>query len=453
MNINDLLAEREGFEPSIEFPLYTLSKRAPSTARPSLRIAKWRVDSSARVVRNQNIMRGRCVFGRRSRIEPVASFPVSRRALLLAPLAAAGCGRRKARAFPGYCFVANRQSQSVAAVDLTHFRVRRQIRLDGEPSAVLAHPAAPRVLVMVPETGTVYEIDAGTLAIARRARAGNRAVAMQLAPGNNALWVLYADPASLVEFPLESLRPGRRVRLGAPPDSFDLSTQRAAIASCQDGSIMLASLVRATVERTMHVGAEPSLVRFRSDGRQVITGSRVERLLNIFSAEDGKVVVRLPLPLEPRHFCFNADYGQLFVSGDGMDGIAIIFPYSTEVDQTILAGHAPGVMEVTNRYSSRAPAYLMVANPKSSNVTVIDIESRKLVAIVEVGQEPGNITMTPNEEYALVLNEKSGDLAVIRILSLATTPDGSHRRYKSAPLFTLIPVGERPVSAAVVEVG
>src|SRR5579875_1307958 len=30
------MAEREGFEPSIEFPLYTLSKRAPSTARPSL---------------------------------------------------------------------------------------------------------------------------------------------------------------------------------------------------------------------------------------------------------------------------------------------------------------------------------------------------------------------------------------------------------------------------------
>ena len=31
-----VLAEREGFEPSVEFPLHTLSKRAPSTARPSL---------------------------------------------------------------------------------------------------------------------------------------------------------------------------------------------------------------------------------------------------------------------------------------------------------------------------------------------------------------------------------------------------------------------------------
>ena len=30
------MAEREGFEPSVEFPLHTLSRRAPSTTRTSL---------------------------------------------------------------------------------------------------------------------------------------------------------------------------------------------------------------------------------------------------------------------------------------------------------------------------------------------------------------------------------------------------------------------------------
>ena len=30
------MAEREGFEPSKRFPVYTLSKRAPSTTRPPL---------------------------------------------------------------------------------------------------------------------------------------------------------------------------------------------------------------------------------------------------------------------------------------------------------------------------------------------------------------------------------------------------------------------------------
>jgi hypothetical protein len=33
----DCVAEREGFEPPIRFPVYTLSKRAPSATRPSLR--------------------------------------------------------------------------------------------------------------------------------------------------------------------------------------------------------------------------------------------------------------------------------------------------------------------------------------------------------------------------------------------------------------------------------
>ena len=33
------MAEREGFEPTVEFPLHTLSKRAPSTTRTSLRLS------------------------------------------------------------------------------------------------------------------------------------------------------------------------------------------------------------------------------------------------------------------------------------------------------------------------------------------------------------------------------------------------------------------------------
>jgi hypothetical protein len=36
------LAEREGFEPSRRFPAYTLSRRAPSTTRPPLRVSVFR---------------------------------------------------------------------------------------------------------------------------------------------------------------------------------------------------------------------------------------------------------------------------------------------------------------------------------------------------------------------------------------------------------------------------
>ena len=60
-----------------------------------------------------------------------------------------------------------------------------------------------------------------------------------------------------------------------------------------------------------------------------------------------------------------------------------------------------------------------MANPDADRVTVLDVETGKLVALVQVGNGPREIVITPDREYALVLNEDSGDVAVIRIFSLA----------------------------------
>jgi DNA-binding beta-propeller fold protein YncE len=378
---------------------------------------------------------------------------LSRRSLLLASAGLAACGREKAIGFHGQCFVANQQSRSVAVVDLNRFRLRKQIPLDAAPAAIVQHTQRRKVFVLAPDAGTISEIDAVTLSAERRAKAGNQAVAMRWSATRDALWVLYRDPASLVEFPLDSLKPARRIRLSSPAEAFDVSQDnQAAVISPQDGTILLASLTRGAIDRTIAVRAAPSLVYYRSDGRHVLTGSAADRSVTIFDVASGRVVVRLPLPLEPRNFCASADHGQLFVSGDGMDAVVIIFPYTTEIEQTVLAGHAPGVMATTGGPpdgGSSVPPYLLVANPENDKVTVLRIDTRGLVAVVQVGRGPRTICMTPDDEYGLVLNYDSGDLAMIRTRALLT-PDGYMRRSRSAPVFTMIPVGEKPIGAAVV---
>ena len=377
---------------------------------------------------------------------------ISRRSLLLASAAAAACTRPKAQRFFGYCFVANRDSRSIGVVDLTRFRTRRQIPLDAAPSQVLARPKTTSAYVLAPANGTIYEIEAGLLTITRRVRAGNTAIAMRLSRDGKALWVLYRDPAGLVEIPFENMRPGRRIRLSAAPVDFDLSreTDDACVVATSARTIAVVSLSQSSVSRTIQAATEPAMARFRLDGSQLITGSQTDRSLTIYDVPTGKTVVRLPLSIAPREFCFTADGGHLYVSGDGMDAVVSVFPYRTEVWETLLAGHAPGAMAIAE--SDRPPAYLLVANPDADRVTVLDVETGNLVALVQVGQEPRQIVITPDNEYALVLNEKSGDMAVIRIFSLGGNQVGGDRvkRYKSAPLFTMIPVGERPVSAAVV---
>jgi len=379
---------------------------------------------------------------------------ISRRSLLLSSAAALACGVRKSAPYHGYCFVANQGSHSVAAVDLEEFRVRRQIALEAAPSLVLSHPhGRPRAYVLAPNAGTVYEIDSGALKVSRRAKAGNQAISMQMAASGDALWVLYRDPAALVELPLDSLRPRIRIALRSAPDSLALTgggaeAPYAAIGSRQDCAITLVSL-RGAGQRSIAAGAEPSLVAFRKDGKLVLAGSRPGRNLSIFDVATGRTVVRLPLPLGPRYFQSNPD-GWLFITGDGMDAVAIVFPFSTEVWQTVLAGHAPGAMAV----AQGSTEYLLVANPDSDSITVLDLAVPKLIGVIGVGQSPCQILLTggkrPYEQFVLVLNQKSGDMAVVRMLALSEPQLSSKPRLKSVSLLTMIPVGEGPVSADVV---
>jgi len=139
---------------------------------------------------------------------------ISRRSLLLSSAAGLGCGRPKATGFPGFCFVANQQGRSVGVVDLNRFRSRKPIPLDAAPAAVLAHPAEPKAFVLAPDAGTVYEIDAGSLTVSRRVRAGNVAAGMQLSPGQDTLWVLYQTLRYSWNFP--SIRYGPAGASGSP---------------------------------------------------------------------------------------------------------------------------------------------------------------------------------------------------------------------------------------------
>jgi YVTN family beta-propeller protein len=364
-----------------------------------------------------------------------------RKFALLASGALAACRPRKAQRFPGYALVANSGGAAVAVVDLSAFAVVRHIRLDGGPAALEVDQRRAAVYALVPQPGSIHEIRLGELAAGRRLRIAEEAISMRLAPSGDRLWLLARRPPRLVGIDTESLQVIRRIDLAAPPLDFDLAPNSAqASVSLGGAGLALVELAAEARPRLVRPSASCGPLRYRSDGRLLLVGDPIERLLAVLEAGEGRTVVKLPLGLAPAHFCFKDDGGQLFISGPGMDAVVTVYPYRTEVGSTTLAGRAPGFLAV-----STDPDYLFVANPATNDVTVLDIETQRVVAVVTVGKEPGFITVTPDNEYALVLNRASGDMAVIRIATLA----GRRRRF--APLFTLIPVGSRPVAAVVTE--
>jgi YVTN family beta-propeller protein len=371
--------------------------------------------------------------------------------LLGGAAAFAGCSR-KASGFPGYAFVANQDGRSVAAVDLSAFALARQIPVDGGPNTVIAHPTRSAVYVLTPENGTIYEIEAPSLGIKRRSRPAQSAVSMRLAGDGRSLWILAREPRALIRVPLDSLRATARIPLAHEPGGFELDRRpeghMAGVSFPNEGRVALCDLAAHSVAAPLAVGTHPLVAGFRKDGEHLLVGCGPDRTMTILDVANGKTVVRLPLPLEPANFCFLPDGGQLFVTGPGMDGVVIVLPFSTEVGETILAGRAPGPMAA---WAAPPYSYLFVSNPESGDVTVLDIDTRKLVVVVHTGGEPRQISFTPDNQYALVLNHGSGDMAVVRMAEFTSAASATWaQRYKQGALFTMIPVGARPVGAAVV---
>jgi DNA-binding beta-propeller fold protein YncE len=361
----------------------------------------------------------------------------------------AGCSR-KAKGFPGYAFVASHDGRSVAAVDLSTFALAKQIPLDGAPNTVVAHPSRPAVYVLTPENGTIHEIEAASLAVKRRTRPAQAAVSMRLSGDGRSLWVLAREPRALVRVPLDGFRTAARIPLAHDPGGFELDPRpeghKAGVSFPNEGMVGMCDLAANSAAAPLAVGARPLVAGFRKDGELLVVGS-ADRTMTMFDVRSGKTVVRLPLPLQPSNFCFLPDGGQLFVTGPGMDGVVIVLPFSTEVGETILAGRAPGRMAT---WTAAPYSYLFVSNPETADVTVIDVDTRKLVVVLHTGGEPTQILFTPDNRYALVLNNRSGDMAVVRTAEFTTETTKWIQRYKTGALLTVIPVGGRPVGAAVV---
>ncbi|MDQ6677677.1 MAG: hypothetical protein M3Z09_10325 [Acidobacteriota bacterium] len=364
---------------------------------------------------------------------------VSRRTLILSPLALAACRPPLAKRFRGYAFVANRGSHSVAVVNLTQFKVEKQIPLAAAPDAVIADRSGSRAFVLTPDDGNVTEMTAASSGITRRKKVAGAAVSMKLSSAGDVLWLLCREPRALVPLDLERWETSRAVMLPSHVSDFDLAPDGMGAAVSFSGAkrAALVDLKSRALSGEIELASQPGVIRFRPDGKQVLIGSAEGRVVAVADARTGRLLVNLPVAVGPERFCFSTDHGgQMFCTGLGMDAVAIVYPYQTEVSETILAGREPGAMAVN-------ATHLFVANPPTGDVTVIEIAERRVVAKFETGEEPCSITLTPDGEYGLVLNRKSGDMAVIRLSKMTDL------RYKRAPLFTLIAVGNQPVSAAV----
>ncbi len=356
--------------------------------------------------------------------------------------ALSACIRSKGTGFYGYALVANAGDNSLAAVDLLAFRLVSTIGLNAAPTRLVSVESLKTVYALTPSCGTIHAVDR-ELKVTKSRRLTGELSALGVASGERSLLALSKSDNEMLEVRADTLAVVGRHKFSISADAVDFATNGYVAAACETGGLEVMEI--ATGKRTRVDTPPLGQVRFRSDGKIVLAADVQNKALLALDVPTLRTVAELPLAMRPEYLCFNSDQGQLFVTGQGMDGVAVVFPFNMlQVDQTLLVGRNPGAMAC-----SATPAYLFVASRTGSSICVLDIETRKVIGFVEVGGRPSFMTVTPDNQYALTLDRDEGTMAVLRIPS-RTTAFQEIRLKSGTSLFTMIGVGSKPVDAVVV---
>jgi YVTN family beta-propeller protein len=365
---------------------------------------------------------------------------LTRRALLTSALLSA-CARKRGPRYQGWLFVSSASEKSIAVADLASFHRVTSVSLPCTADQLFQH--GPKVYAICHDAAAIIQVDVATMRLDGRIALPAKPIGVRLLPNSSEAIVLADNPAMLLRVDLDGRRVIGRTNLAASPADFDVNERQAAITLPAVNAIVRVSLPQMSVTTT-GVGVACNAIRFRRDGRAILAGAPAARQIVSLDAESGRLLTRIALPLAPTRFCFNSDGGQMFVTGSGAgvgeDALAIVSPFQNEVDSTILAGRTPTAMAVSDKRNA-----LFVTNRESGDLTILDIDSRGVAASVHVGENPGEVLLTPDGEYALVIDERSGNVSVVR---LTTVLDGKKKEVK--PLFTVFPTAADAHSAIIV---
>jgi YVTN family beta-propeller protein len=359
------------------------------------------------------------------------------RRTFLATSVLAACSRKRGTRYQGWLFTASGTQRSVVVSNLAQFRPVTAIPMAHAPDQ-LAY-SRNRVFALSREGGELIEIDPKLLQIAGRMALPGRPVSFRMLPNGDSAVVLTEEPAAILQVDLGRRRVTARLPLSSPAGAVDVNGNLLALTIPSGNALLRVTLPGLKVAGETPVGVPCETVLFRGDGKTILAGSTTARQIVTVDAVTGALLVRLPLPIAASHFCLNRDGGQMFVSGAGEDSVAIVSPYQNEVGETMLAGRTPGAMAV-----SPTQNLLFVANPTSGDLTILDIDTRHLAASVHTGGYPGEVLITPDGEYSLILDTQSGNVSVVRI---STVLD---HKIRTKPLFTVFPTAANAHSAVIV---
>ncbi|HEV2425685.1 MAG TPA: hypothetical protein VGZ29_12725 [Terriglobia bacterium] len=371
-----------------------------------------------------------------------------RPAFLLACLAAllsvtGACTKKLPPPKPYLAFVANRDSNTVAEVNLATFRLVRSIPVPAGPAQIAARPGTHELYVLS-ESGSVSIIDNPGRQVTATLPIGTGAANLVLSrDGLRAAATNASGEVAIID--CASRHIAARVRVGGDLAGLIFTPDgKSLVAADRKGNrLVFVDAPTAKVLGEVQVGKQPGPMAVLPDGSKLFVADTGEPKISTVEIASRQVLSHLELASEPVGLVLKPDGGELFVFSRDSATLTILDTFHDDVEEErpISTGKLP-VAGVATADSTKL--YILNGGAEGGFVQGIDLQNRTSLGATYVGPDPSAIALTPDERYIAVTVGSS-------LALLGTSPLNPRPKVPGTPLplITAIPVGAQPVAVAI----
>jgi YVTN family beta-propeller protein len=343
--------------------------------------------------------------------------------------------------------VVNRQSATLAAVNLATFKVTGSLPLSPQPERVLPRPHA-RQLYVVSSTGKIDVATYPHLQLVATLAVGKSAKDLVFAPDGRTAYVLnpveneldFIDCQGGAGSPPEGATPKVTLKLQLAGTLTDLALspdgKTLLVSSQSPNQLTFISPQTRQVLGTVEVGRAPGPMAILPDGSKVFVADTGEEKISVVDMAARALLSHIEIGHRPTALLVKPDGGELFILAAASSTMVIADAFHDDVEQTFPLGRNPTASALKNDMS-----VLYIANAGDGSVLALDVPNREVLASTHVGMEPCALALTPDDQRLLVVADRAASSLAI----LHADPTANDR----SVLITTVTVGASPVDVVI----
>jgi YVTN family beta-propeller protein len=226
---------------------------------------------------------------------------------------------------------------------------------------------------------------------------------------------LQADGIAVID--ATSLKLRELLKAGSDPERFDLSADGHLLFVTNEDAAQTSVLDARTgaIKTQISVGQEPEGVAVSPDGKWVLVTNESANAVSVIDAHSLKLLHAVPVGKRPRDVAFTPDSRTAYVTGE----------FDASLYRMAVPGGKPVERWVEFRKEARPMAVLMdaprerlyVSTGRGGTVAVVSLAG-KLVAEVPVGARPWGIAVSKDNRLLYTANGPSNDVSVVDLETL-----------------------------------